>query len=282
MNEQLGSEIIPSKLPPSAYLGHGPSYYELLDVPTNATRLLIREAYIRLRSTYASGSQALYSLVSDDEAREAMERIEEAYRVLDDELLRKDYDQLIGLIKEPMNRPQSSDLFNGLDQLDGTKVQARSGFVMGASSSNAFSESLQRPQDAWPEEANEAPRATLRRTMSFSKIKKAATKAGDPDVQLAIQSILNRPQVFDGNGLTQLRDIVGVPQSEVQERTKISIEYIKALENNDFKKLPSLVYVRGFLKIYLQYLGLGDAASLIEAYTEKFNHWRETTKPHSY
>jgi DnaJ-class molecular chaperone len=70
----------------------GPTFYELLDVPTNAARLQIREAYIRIKHTYASGSQALYSLVSDDEAQQMMDRAEEAYRVLDDEMLRKEYD----------------------------------------------------------------------------------------------------------------------------------------------------------------------------------------------
>ena len=281
MNEQLGSEIKTSKLPSAAYLGKGPTFYELLDIPSGATRLLIREAYIRLRSTYASGSQALYSLVSEDEAREAMERIEEAYKVLDDDLLRREYDQLLGISKEPSPRTQLTEFFNGTAPTDGARTHRRSGLPAQAPSSHEFRGESNRPLEAWSEESNESSRPYLRRTMTFSKIKKAATRASDPEVQAAIQSILSRPEIFDGNGLTQLRDIVGVPQSEVQERTKISIEYIKALENNDFKKLPSLVYIRGFLKIYLQYLGLNDTASLIEAYTEKFNHWREMTRPHS-
>ena len=88
---------------------NGPTLYELLDIPTQATRLQIRESYIRLRSTYASGSQALYSLVSDEEARQTLESIEEAYRILDDDHLRKEYDDMIGVVRESVRPPLPLD-----------------------------------------------------------------------------------------------------------------------------------------------------------------------------
>ncbi len=276
MNEQLGSEFKPSKLQSHGKTGLGPSYYEVLDVAPGATRLQIREAYIRLRSTYSSGSHALYSLVSDEEARDALDKIEEAYRVLDDESQRKDYDVSIGLVKDPPIRSQGAEFFGD----NGESHSSRLGGSRSPDGLNeAYSSDHGRDTEAWNDEAS---RVTPRRPVTFGKIKKAATRATDPEVLASMQAIISRPQSFDGKGLVQLREIVGIDQAEIQERTKISIEYIKAMENNDFQKLPSLVYVRGFLKIYLQYLGLPDASTLIEAYTEKYNHWRETTRPNSY
>jgi curved DNA-binding protein CbpA len=272
MIEQLGTESNAIRNIQAAP-HQGPSLYELLDVSPQATRLQIREAYIRLKATYASGSQALYSLVSDEEARETLEKIEEAYRVLDDEMLRKDYDDSLGL-----SRGQGTDVFQGEPARPQKRVHlgGETGTMMDFPSEAAGA------SGPWTEESIDS-KPIQRRTTSFTKIKKFATRAFDRDTKAQQEPILARPQSFDGSALTQLRELQQVQQSEIQERTKIAIEYIKALENNDFPKLPSLVYVRGFLKIYLQYLGLQEqeAKPLIEAYSEKYNLWREKNRPNA-
>ncbi len=269
MIEQLGSETKAARQKLGVQVHEGPTHYELLDVSTQATRLQIREAYIRLKNTYASGSQALYSLMSDDEARQTLEKMEEAYRILDDEMLRKEYDELIGLQRESA---KSLDIFAPTTE---TRVNGRSEL-------NPFQNDAEatRPWTEEPPERKPSPRMAV---STLSKIKKFAARAFTTEVKAQEETLLANPQTFDGVVLTQLRELMGVPQSEVQERTKIAIEYIKALENNDFQKLPSLVYVRGFLKIYLQYLGLQDLEGrlLIDAYAEKYNHWREKHRPHS-
>jgi hypothetical protein len=243
----------------------GPTFYELLDVPTNAPRLAIREAYIRIKHTYASGSQALYSLVSDDEAREMMDKAEEAYRVLDDELLRKEYDERMGIQREVRLNTQE---FSGLSASDLAQTKVRRTLKEDDDDISLWNS----PQSSEPQR----PRTRL--TTSFTKIKKFAAHAFDTEVLDLVKSMQAEPMLFDGKSLVQLREAVGVSQVEVQERTKVSLEYIKGLENNDFHKLPSLVYIRGFTKIYLQYFGIKDCDTLVEAYTEKYNLWREQSK----
>lgn len=243
--------------------GQDPTFYELLDVPTNAARLQIREAYIRIKHTYASGSQALYSLVSDEEARQMMDRAEEAYRVLDDEHLRKEYDEKMNIQRDVRSSVQE---FGGLSQGDLAQSKVR--------------RSLKEEDDdvsIWNSSQTVEPQRP-RLPTSFTKIKKFAAHAFDNDVLELVRSMQAEPMLFDGKSLVQLREAVGVSQNEVQERTKVSLEYIKGLENNDFHKLPSLVYIRGFTKIYLQYLGIKDSETLVEAYTEKYNLWREQSK----
>lgn len=279
MIEQLGQETKPTRRSQASGAGQELNYYELLDVPTQATRMQIREAYIRLKATYASGSQALYSLLSDEEAKQTLEKMEEAYRVLDDESLRKDYDDFLGLKREAP-KAASGEIFP-----NGFEVQRPGhGSRLAESTLNQGYASGGSPElrDQWSDDSPDA-RPIARRVSTFTKIKKFATRAFAADVKEQELDLLAKPQAFDGVVLTQLRELMEVPQSEIQERTKIAIEYIKALENNDYQKLPSLVYVRGFLKIYLQYLGLQDqeAKGLIEAYTEKYNQWREKHRPHS-
>ena len=93
----------------------GTNFYEVLEIPTDATKIQVREAYIRLKSTYSNGSQALYSLISDEDAKNTLENLEEAYRVLYDEILRKEYDDtlaVVGSAETHQNISGGDDLFH--------------------------------------------------------------------------------------------------------------------------------------------------------------------------
>lgn len=59
-----------------------------------------------------------------------------------------------------------------------------------------------------------------------------------------------------GEYLRREREMRGIPLDEIAEETRIGRGALQALENDDFKKLPPLVYVRGFLRTYASYLGL--------------------------
>ena len=67
-------------------------YYELLELPADATTPQIDRAYRIAQVTYRPSSLATYSLLSDQDSRQVLERVEEAYTVLSDPLLRREYD----------------------------------------------------------------------------------------------------------------------------------------------------------------------------------------------
>ena len=69
------------------------TYYEILEVSPNATAKEIQRAYERAKETFHTDSLAIYSLFSEEEMNEIQTAIEEAYQVLMDEALRKNYDQ---------------------------------------------------------------------------------------------------------------------------------------------------------------------------------------------
>lgn len=68
------------------------SYYEILEAPTEGTPQQIERAYRIARATYSPSSTATYSVFSADEAASILRRIEEAYAVLSDARLRREYD----------------------------------------------------------------------------------------------------------------------------------------------------------------------------------------------
>lgn len=48
----------------------------------------------------------------------------------------------------------------------------------------------------------------------------------------------------------------GLTLDEISKATKIRVSFLWAIEEGDYKKLPSSAYIKGFVKNYTQYLGL--------------------------
>ncbi|QKG84532.1 helix-turn-helix domain-containing protein [Kroppenstedtia pulmonis] len=72
-----------------------------------------------------------------------------------------------------------------------------------------------------------------------------------------------------GSELKKTREKLGYTLEQLQQNTKIHLEYLQALENDQFETLPSPFYVRAFLRTYAQSLGL-DAQPLLDRY-ERFS-----------
>jgi flagellar biosynthesis protein FlhG len=52
---------------------------------------------------------------------------------------------------------------------------------------------------------------------------------------------------FDGSLLRAVRESRGLDLRQISKRTRISLNYLEAIEDDDFGALPALVYVRGFV-----------------------------------
>ncbi|HYA87148.1 MAG TPA: RodZ domain-containing protein [Nitrospirota bacterium] len=61
-----------------------------------------------------------------------------------------------------------------------------------------------------------------------------------------------------GKYLRDARETQGIDLREAAQQTRISLQYLKALEAEDFSKLPGAVFVRGFLKNYSKFLQLDE------------------------
>lgn len=65
-----------------------------------------------------------------------------------------------------------------------------------------------------------------------------------------------------GQILKKARQEKEVSLSEVEKATKIRITHLRALENDKYKKLPSVTSTRGFIKNYAEFLGLSQSSVL--------------------
>jgi flagellar biosynthesis protein FlhG len=78
---------------------------------------------------------------------------------------------------------------------------------------------------------------------------------------------------YTGALLRQVREARGIDLREIAERTKIGMAYLQALEDENFTKLPAVVYVRGFLAEYAKILGL-ERNRVIESYLARYRAGR--------
>lgn len=60
---------------------------------------------------------------------------------------------------------------------------------------------------------------------------------------------------------------------EIEKVTKIRIELLQALEDDDYKKLPPATFVQGFIKNYGRFLGL-DTNKLLAVFRREFSEHR--------
>jgi cytoskeleton protein RodZ len=61
-----------------------------------------------------------------------------------------------------------------------------------------------------------------------------------------------------GENLRREREMRGVTLEEISASTKISVRFLKALEDEDLAKLPGGIFTRSFVRAYARYLGLDE------------------------
>jgi len=70
-----------------------------------------------------------------------------------------------------------------------------------------------------------------------------------------------------GSYLSSAREAKGIDLHDAAQQTRISINYLRAMEKEDFAKLPGEVFLKGFMKSYARFLGL-DETEVMKRYQE--------------
>ena len=61
-----------------------------------------------------------------------------------------------------------------------------------------------------------------------------------------------------GERLQREREMRGITLDEIAKATKIGSRSLRALEQDDFGKLPGGIFNKGFVRAYAKYLGLDE------------------------
>ncbi|MET0385974.1 MAG: helix-turn-helix domain-containing protein, partial [Polyangiales bacterium] len=80
--------------------------------------------------------------------------------------------------------------------------------------------------------------------------------------------------VFTGALLKQVREASRVTLRDVSQKTKIGLQYLRAIEEDDFARLPALVYASGFVGEFAKFLKL-DPQQASRTYVRRYRRFLE-------
>jgi DnaJ-class molecular chaperone len=80
-----------------------------------------------------------------------------------------------------------------------------------------------------------------------------------------------------GRSIKMVRLARDMSLEEVYRKTNVPKQTLEAIEEDDYQRLPALVYLKGFLKVYADALKV-DPAQMVDGYVKRFLEWRTTDR----
>jgi len=202
------------------------NYYEILDIEPNATALEIRGAYNTALQMYQADSLVSYSFFSQEERSRILGLLEKAYFTLINETQREKYD-------------------HELTEMGIISIKEK-GSAFKRDPVNIFDINRQKDNSAMLKNYN----AELKMKVSENQ---------------RINEILSRPDI-SGADLKTIRNELGVAIEKIHQETKIRLDYLNYIEEDEAKKLPAAVFLKGFVKAYLRSLYIEPADEISARY----------------
>ena len=214
------------------------TYYEILNVSRFASQEDIRKAFEISKHTFQGDSLATYTLYSEEENEEIFNLIAEAYEVLRNPSMRREYDTFIA--------SQDGKGGNGVEEEQATAAAV---FHTGPGG---------------------APRKAETKTSRSSRQGQDEKNGQSLEVSDRIEKFLKTVKQFDGAALRKARHLANWTLDELCEQTKIRKTYLEYLEEERFDFLPAAVYVKGFVIILANAYGL-PSQRVAQEYMQRFH-----------
>ena len=212
------------------------NFYELLEIPANASPFEIRHPPRPAPSLYEEDSMISDSFFTDKERNAILRRIEEAFSTLIDKSQRMVYNK---------------------ELVDAGVIDA----------------SL--PENGKPKSKGPIPLFSLKKTRGGQSLSaRVKNRIVRKDFTEVSREILSK-NMISGKDLERLRKHVGIAVEEIFEVTRISLKILTAIESDDVKSLPQTFYLKNFLKAYAELFKL-DSGKVIDGYLENIAYLNNT------
>ena len=208
-----------------------PLLYDLLGVARSATQEDIEHAYRTAAAMYGPGSFASYSLLREGEREETFGEIEEAFRTLSDPEKRRSYNRSI---TDPT-----------------LHLVKRS-----------------KPEAEGPAKESNLPKSIWQRVHLPLRGRQAEVEAepgsetGESQEQSKQPLVGQEYSLSTGQYLKHVRNTKGMSLKSISEATRIGIQYLEALEGDDYLKLLQGSYLTYIIAAYSKVLNL-DSKSVV-------------------
>ncbi|MGZ3687264.1 MAG: helix-turn-helix domain-containing protein [Bdellovibrionota bacterium] len=248
------------------------THYDALDISSDASPQEIREAYFRAKTAYNKESVALYSLIGTEEREDALQRIEEAYAVLSNSERRREYDQMHGILGQaeaPTSADEDGALVVSIDRVPPMDSMSGGEDLLIPPTTEIAAPSSGEPPPFTGVQPRAAPPPFVP-TAAAAPSAPAVPEPAPPYVaparpaspMAALQGEIDAEKEWPGAFFRKIREAQRLSLEETAAASKITKNYILAIEEENFSKLPAPVFVRGFIVQLCRILKLpGERAS---------------------
>ena len=221
------------------------SLYQILDVPNTANLAEIRQEYEgKLEETHLEAFAA-YSLLPEDESEEKLLQFSHAYITLANPIARAKYD-------DELNQPNIPDKKKSDLPVVRTKKAKES--TTKIPEKNKSEEKARVSKN----EAQVVAGQTLKERQDYYLKLSAKNEHTEDSIQEFYNTLKTGGSEITYNGavLQQIRKMKSISINELAQITCIRGAYLKAIEEEDFSKFTSEIYLKGYLLCYAESMNL--------------------------
>ena len=234
--------------------------YQILDVPNTANLAEIRQAYEgKLEETHLEAFAA-YSLLPEEETEEKLLQFSHAYITLANPIARAKYDDELNQHNTPIK--QKSDF----PERKAKKAKESNKKI---SKKNKSEEKV----EVSKKEAQVIAGQTLKERQDHYMKLSAKNEHSANSIQEYYNTIKTGGSKITYNGavLQQIRKMKSISISELAQITCIRGAYLKAIEEEDFSKFTSEIYLKGYLLCYAESMNL-PTENVLEDYIRVYKN----------
>jgi len=255
------------------------TYYQVLSVPSTATLVEIRNAYEEKLEEAHLEAFAAYSLLPEEETELKLLHFGQAFVTLANPIARAKYDD--ELLQETTDaeqvdfRQDSSPISEPLLAEKTAGKKTKTAPLPHKAKNKQTSEKLELTKSAPKEVVGQ----TQEERQDFYLNLAVKNELTEDNVQEYYSKLMAHDSKISYNGavLKQIRELKSITLGELAKITCIRITYLKAIEDEDFKKFTSEIYLKGYLICYVEAMKL-PLEQIIEDYIHLYNNHREAEK----
>ncbi len=263
--------------------------YDILEAQPCFTRDQIYTSYLNAKKLYNSKNQDALSTFTPQELKELDELLDRAYEVLSHKIENTECDESFSGNKKPDPKAKENDLeehltttplaidkdepneteatlfnftFQEENDMEGEEDVSRLDTYLTVEGESTHLEN-QEDFDSIVEDhytmKEESPQSVFDKLESNNTVEKKDS--------IESQQYFNTPrvEVLDGPFLKKIRESKDIDIETISSTSKVSVNYLRAIEENAFVRLPAPVFTRGFVVSYAKALGL-DANKIANSY----------------
>ena len=255
------------------------NYYQILAIPSTASLVEIRNAYEEQLEAVHLEAISAYSLFPEEQTEQKLLQIGQAFVTLANPIARAKYDDEI---RQTIDSEQQADF-----QQESAPISEPPLTEKPAQIKTETAAPPHKDENKQPEEKLEIPKSVPTEVVGQTQEQRQdfylnlAVK--NEQTEESIEEYYSRLRAhggnvsFNGAVLKQIRELKSITLDELAKITCIRSTYLEAIEEENFIKFTSEIYLKGYLICYIEAMNL-PAEQIIEEYINLYRNQLEAEK----